>query len=73
MPIPVLNASQAAEWDERARTADRIPSRVLMEAAGRAVAQLLALEYPAALHSVTIVEGKRGACSCSRAERPSPF
>ena len=41
--IPVLNAPQAAEWDARARTEARIPSRVLMEAAGRAVAQLAAV------------------------------
>jgi NAD(P)H-hydrate epimerase len=60
MPIPVLNASQAAEWDERARTADGIPSRVLMEAAGRAVAQLLAHEYPAALRAGVLVATGHG-------------
>jgi hydroxyethylthiazole kinase-like uncharacterized protein yjeF len=49
MTIPVLNASQAAEWDDRARTRALIPSRVLMEAAGRAVAAAAAREYPAAL------------------------
>ena len=60
MPIPVLNASQAAEWDERAREADGIPSRVLMEAAGRAVAQLVATEYPTVLRAGVLVAAGHG-------------
>jgi NAD(P)H-hydrate epimerase len=60
MPIPVLHAAQAAEWDERARTAARIPSRVLMEAAGRAVAQLTAREYAALLEGGVLVVAGHG-------------
>ena len=45
-PLPVLSASEAAAWDSAARTQYRIPSRVLMEAAGRAVAQVIAREFP---------------------------
>jgi NAD(P)H-hydrate epimerase len=48
-PIPVLSATDAAAWDSAARTQYRIPSRVLMEAAGRAVADVLVREYPAVL------------------------
>jgi len=47
-PIPVLAASEAAAWDAAARTQYRIPSRVLMETAGRAIVQLLVAELPAA-------------------------
>lgn len=47
-PIPVLSASEAAAWDSMARTQYRVPSRVLMETAGRAVAQVLLAEFPAA-------------------------
>ncbi len=47
--LPVLDAAQAAEWDARARTEARIPGRVLMEAAGRAVAQIVAARYPDAV------------------------
>ena len=43
-PIPVLSATDAAAWDSAARTQYRIPSRVLMEAAGRAVADVLVRE-----------------------------
>jgi len=43
-PIPVLSASEAAAWDAAARTQYRVPSRVLMEAAGRAVVQVLVTE-----------------------------
>ncbi len=43
--IPVLSATEAAAWDTVARTQYRIPSRVLMEAAGRAVAQLVVREF----------------------------
>jgi NAD(P)H-hydrate epimerase len=45
-PIPVLAASEAAAWDSAARTQYRIPSRVLMETAGRAVVQVLLAELP---------------------------
>jgi len=44
--IPVLSATEAAAWDSVARTQFRIPSRVLMEAAGRATAQVLLTEFP---------------------------
>jgi NAD(P)H-hydrate epimerase len=47
-PIPVLSAAEAAAWDSLARTQYRVPSRVLMETAGRAVAQVLLAEFPAA-------------------------
>jgi hydroxyethylthiazole kinase-like uncharacterized protein yjeF len=57
-PIPVLSATEAAAWDSAARTQYRIPSRVLMEAAGRAVALLVVREYPAALaRGVLVVAG----------------
>lgn len=48
-PIPVLSASDAAAWDSAARTQYRVPSRVLMETAGRAVAQVLVAELPNAV------------------------
>ena len=48
--IPVLDAAQAASWDEHARVTAGIPSRVLMGAAGRSVAQVIARDYSAALH-----------------------
>ncbi|HEX9705525.1 MAG TPA: NAD(P)H-hydrate dehydratase [Gemmatimonadales bacterium] len=44
--IPVLAAAEAAGWDSVARTQYRIPSRVLMESAGRAAAVVLVREYP---------------------------
>jgi hydroxyethylthiazole kinase-like uncharacterized protein yjeF len=57
-PIPVLSASEAAAWDAMARTQYRVPSRVLMETAGRAAAQVLLAELPAALRGgVLIVAG----------------
>src|SRR5439155_1483631 len=46
---PVLLPSEAAAWDSAARTQYRVPSRVLMETAGRAVAQVLVDEMPDAL------------------------
>lgn len=47
-PMPVLSAAEAAAWDSLARTQYRVPSRVLMETAGRAAAQVLVAEFPAA-------------------------
>jgi hydroxyethylthiazole kinase-like uncharacterized protein yjeF len=44
--LPVVSASEAAAWDSQARTQYRIPSRVLMEAAGRACAAVLLREFP---------------------------
>ena len=44
--IPVLSAPEAALWDRLARTQHRIPSRVLMESAGRAVADVAMREFP---------------------------
>ncbi|MFQ6046984.1 MAG: NAD(P)H-hydrate dehydratase [Gemmatimonadales bacterium] len=55
MRIPVLDAAQSAEWDARARTRDAIPSRVLMESAGRAVAHVLARAYPDRLREGVLV------------------
>lgn len=43
--VPVLSAAEASAWDKDAREFAKIPSRVLMETAGRAVAQLIAREY----------------------------
>ena len=47
-PIPALSAAEAAAWDSMARTQYRVPSRVLMETAGRAVAHVLLTEFPGA-------------------------
>jgi NAD(P)H-hydrate epimerase len=56
--IPILSATQAAAWDGVARTQFRIPSRVLMETAGRAVAQVLVREFPdARTRGILIVAG----------------
>ena len=43
--VPVLSSAEAAEWDRLAREVARIPSRVLMESAGRAVAAAVAKEF----------------------------
>jgi hydroxyethylthiazole kinase-like uncharacterized protein yjeF len=59
-PIPVLSATEAAAWDSAARTQYRIPSRVLMEAAGRAVALVIAREYPAVLARGALVVAGAG-------------
>jgi len=57
-PLPVLSATDAAAWDSAARTQYRIPSRVLMESAGRGIAHLLVREYPAVLtRGVLVVAG----------------
>jgi len=56
--IPVLDATQAASWDEYARVEAAIPSRVLMEAAGRSVAHIIARDLgPALSHGVLVVAG----------------
>lgn len=59
-PIPVLSASEAAAWDSAARTQYRIPSRVLMESAGRAVAQVLVREFPEVLARGALVVAGAG-------------
>ena len=57
-PIPVLSASEAAAWDAAARTQYRVPSRVLMETAGRAVVQVLVTEVSdAATGGVLVAAG----------------
>jgi hydroxyethylthiazole kinase-like uncharacterized protein yjeF len=43
--VPVLSAAEATEWDRLAREYAKIPGRVLMESAGRAVAAAVAQEY----------------------------
>ena len=45
MAIPVIDAEQAASWDERARVTAKIPSRVLMESAGRGIAHVIGKEF----------------------------
>ncbi len=53
--VPVLSAAEAAGWDRLAREDFAIPSRVLMEAAGRAVAAAVAREYAARLSAGLVV------------------
>jgi NAD(P)H-hydrate epimerase len=56
--IPVLDAAQAASWDEYARVEAGIPGRVLMEAAGRSAAHIIARDFgPAMSHGVLVVAG----------------
>jgi NAD(P)H-hydrate epimerase len=52
--VPVLSAAESAAWDARAREAG-IPSRVLMEAAGRAAAGVIARECAEALDRGVLV------------------
>ena len=59
-PIPVLAASEAAAWDAAARTQYRVPSRVLMEAAGRATVQVLVTELPEATTGGVLVAAGAG-------------
>jgi NAD(P)H-hydrate epimerase len=57
--IPVIDAAQARAWDERARTTAKIPSRVLMESAGRGVVHVLAHEFGRVLrHGVVVAAGQ---------------
>jgi ADP-dependent NAD(P)H-hydrate dehydratase / NAD(P)H-hydrate epimerase len=58
--VPVLSAAEAAAWDSAARTQYRIPSRVLMEAAGRNVAQVLVRTYPDVLARGALVAAGAG-------------
>ena len=53
--VPVLSAAEAGEWDRLARERSKIPSRVLMESAGRAVAAAIAREYKPRLTSGVVV------------------
>ena len=58
--VPVLSAGEAAAWDAAARTQYRIPSRVLMETAGRAVVQVLVAELPDAVTGGVLVGAGAG-------------
>jgi NAD(P)H-hydrate epimerase len=58
--VPVLSASEAAAWDSAARTQYRIPSRVLMDAAGRAAAQALLAEFPSVVTGGALVAAGAG-------------
>ncbi len=53
--VPVLSAEEAASWDRLAREDFAIPSRVLMESAGRAVASAVAREFAGRLASGVVV------------------
>jgi ADP-dependent NAD(P)H-hydrate dehydratase / NAD(P)H-hydrate epimerase len=56
--IPVLSAAEAATWDALARTKYMVPSRALMESAGRASAAVLVREFPdARLRGTVVVAG----------------
>jgi NAD(P)H-hydrate epimerase len=59
-PIPVLSASEAAAWDAAARTQYRVPSRVLMETAGRAIVQVLVAELSDACTGGVLVAAGAG-------------
>jgi len=58
--IPVLSASEAAAWDAAARTQYRVPSRVLMETAGRAIVQVLVAELSDAASGGVLVAAGAG-------------
>ncbi len=58
--VPVLSAAEAMEWDRLARDFAKIPSRVLMESAGRAVAAVVAREYGARLADGVLVACGKG-------------
>jgi NAD(P)H-hydrate epimerase len=53
--IPVLSATEAAAWDATARTQYHMPSRVLMESAGRASAAIIVREFPDAIERGVLV------------------
>ena len=57
--IPVLDATQAAEWDALS-IARGIPSRVLMESAGRAAASIISQEFGGNLSDGIIVAAGHG-------------
>lgn len=59
-PVPVLSASEAAAWDSAARTHYRVPSRVLMETAGRALVQVLVAEVPSAVSGGVLIAAGAG-------------
>ncbi len=57
--IPVLDAAQAADWDRRSIAAG-VPSRVLMESAGRAAAQVIGREFGSVLGQGMLVAPGHG-------------
>lgn len=59
MPIPVLTPSQAASWDEAAAAAG-IAVETLMDAAGRAAAQVIAARHGPALRGGVLVAAGNG-------------
>ncbi len=59
-PVPVLSASEAGAWDSAARTQYRVPSRVLMETAGRALVQVLVGEMPSAVGGGVLIAAGAG-------------
>lgn len=59
MPLPVLTPSQAASWDESAAAAG-IGVETLMDAAGRAAAQVIAARHGPALRGGVLVAAGNG-------------
>src|SRR5690348_16869941 len=57
MPVPVLDASQATAWDDRARKAGT-PTATLMERAGQGVATVVHRAYPDLSGGVLLVAGR---------------
>ena len=58
--IPVLSASEAAAWDTAARRKYLIPSRVLMESAGRAAAIEVTRAFPDVVRKGALVVAGSG-------------